>query len=193
MIDVVVNPEGGAIRINGAFNEIETKCSVDLNRRTVQRQRLGDRIPGDECLEVVNRLLQPKRLVNVARDPVRFGSNCPSCQYFVFPGLATGFCAVNGLRGPAIPIPDARSNSCRFYYLFLWQLNSPQRLARDICRRIPIPEPEQRSFRLTPVPTLSLPGKVARRAPRTQEEATAPESPGGQGLPPRAWPPRKPR
>ena len=48
------------------------------------------------------------------------------------PGLGIGFCAVNGLRTPAIPIPDARNNFCRLYYPFFLQPNSPQRLARDL-------------------------------------------------------------
>lgn len=46
VIDVVVDPEGVAIRISGGFDEIETQQFVDLNRRTVERHRLGDRIPG---------------------------------------------------------------------------------------------------------------------------------------------------
>ncbi len=46
VIDVVVDPEGVAIRISGSFDEIETQLFVDLSRPTVERQRLGDRIPG---------------------------------------------------------------------------------------------------------------------------------------------------
>ena len=46
LMDVVIDSEGSAIRNNGSFDEIETRFFVDLNRHTVERQRLGDRIPG---------------------------------------------------------------------------------------------------------------------------------------------------
>ena len=45
-MDVVVDPEGVSIRISGSFDEIETRFFVDLNRRKVERVRLGDPIPG---------------------------------------------------------------------------------------------------------------------------------------------------
>ena len=115
LMDVVVDPEGSAIRINGRFDEIENQCFVDLNRRKVESVRLGDRIPRARHFEVDHGLLQPKEVVNVAPDPGRFGSNCATCQYFVAPGMATRFSAVKGLRTPAIPIPDARNNSCCLY------------------------------------------------------------------------------
>ncbi len=165
LMDVVVDPEGSAVRINGGFDEIENQFFVDLNRRTVERLRLGTRIPGDGYFEVDTRLLQPKEVVNVSRDQVRFISNCATCMYFTFPGLATGFCAVNGLRTPAIPIPDARNNTCRLYYPYFLQPLSPQRLARDLNWRVPAPEADLRSVRLTPALTLALPGPVERRAP----------------------------
>ena len=93
LMDVVVDPKGGAIRINGSFDEIENLFFVDLNRGTVERLRLGTRIPGDGYFEVDNRLLQPKEVVNVSRDQVRFISNCetsftslsPGCQMFSSP------------------------------------------------------------------------------------------------------------
>ncbi len=59
VIDVVADPEGVAIRISGGFDEIETQLFVDLNRRTEERVRLGDRIPGVGYFEVDNRLLLP--------------------------------------------------------------------------------------------------------------------------------------
>ena len=101
----------------------------------------------------------------MAPDPGRFGSNGATCQYFVVSGMATGFGAVNGLRTPAIPMPDARNNSCCLYYTFFLPPSSPQRLAGDIGWRIPTLESDQRSFRLTPALPLSLPGKVEKRAP----------------------------
>ncbi len=58
-IDIVVDPEGGAIPISGSFDEIENQFFVDLNRRTVERLRLGDRIPGDGYFAVDTRLLLP--------------------------------------------------------------------------------------------------------------------------------------
>ena len=45
LMDVVVDPGGSAIRISGGFDEIETQLFVDLNRRNVERKKLGDRIP----------------------------------------------------------------------------------------------------------------------------------------------------
>ncbi len=165
LMDVVVDPEGSSIRINGSFDEIEPQLFVDLSRPTGERQRLGDRIPRAGYFEVDHRLLQPKEIVNVAPDPGRFGSNGATCQYFVVPGMATGFGAVNGLRTPAIPLPDARNNSCCLYYPFFLPPSSPQRLAGDIGWRIPTLESDQRSFRLTPALPLSLPGKVEKRAP----------------------------
>ncbi len=41
LMDVVVNPEGVAIRISGSFDEIENQFVVDFNRRKVERVRLG--------------------------------------------------------------------------------------------------------------------------------------------------------
>ncbi len=107
MMDVVVDPEGSAVGISGTFDEVENQFFVDLNRRTVERRRLGTRIPGDGYFEVDTRLLQPTEVINVSRDRVKFVSNCATCQYFFPPGLATGCCVVNGLRTPAIPIPDS--------------------------------------------------------------------------------------
>ena len=98
LMDVVVDPEGVAIRINGGVDGICNQFFVDLNRRTVDRLRLGDRISGGGYFEVDNQLLLPKEVINVSRDQVRFISNCATCQCFVPPGLGTGFCAVNGLR-----------------------------------------------------------------------------------------------
>jgi len=164
LMDVVVDPEGSAIRINGSFSEIENQFFVDLNRRTVGMQRLGDRIPGDGYFAVDTRLLQPREVVNISRDQVRFISNCATCQYFLPPGFGGGFCAVNGLRTPAIPIPDSRNNSCRLYYPFFLQPNSPQRLARDLSWRVFTPEADLRSIRITPALTLALPGTAPRRA-----------------------------
>ncbi len=59
LMDVVVDPEGSAIRISGGCNKIESQFFADLNRRTVERVRLGTRIPGDGYFEVDNRLLLP--------------------------------------------------------------------------------------------------------------------------------------
>ena len=164
LMDVVVDPEGSSIRINGGFDEIENQFFVDLDRGTVERVQLGTRIPGDGYFKVDTRLLLPKEVVNVSRDAVRFVSNCATCQYYLPPGFATGFCAVNGLRTPAIPIPDARNNTCRLFYPFFLQPISPQRLARDLSWRVPTPEADLRSVRLTPALTLALPGAVQRRA-----------------------------
>ena len=46
LMDVVVDPEGSAIRISDGSEEIENQFFVDLNRLSVERNRLGDRIPG---------------------------------------------------------------------------------------------------------------------------------------------------
>lgn len=164
LMDVVVDPGGRAIRISGSFDEIENQFFVDLDRGAVERVRLGTRIPGDGYFAVDNRLLQPKEVVNVSRDQVRLISNCATCMYYLPPGFGTGLCAVNGLRTPAIPIPDARNNSCRLYYPFFLQPISPQRLARDLSWRVLTPEADLRSVRITPALTLALPGVVERRA-----------------------------
>ena len=41
MMDVVVDPEGSAVGISGTFDEVENQFFVDLNRRPVERGRLG--------------------------------------------------------------------------------------------------------------------------------------------------------
>ncbi len=63
LMDVVVDPEGSSIRINGSFDEIETQLFVDLSRPTGERQRLGARIPRAGYFEVDHRLLQSKEIV----------------------------------------------------------------------------------------------------------------------------------
>ena len=127
LMDVVVDSDGSSVGISGTFDEVENQFFVDLNRRRVEGGRLGTRIPGDGYFEVDTCLLQATEVINVSRDPVKFVSNCATCQYFFPPGLATGFCVVNGLRTPAIPIPDAKNDSYRLYYPFFLQPNSPQR------------------------------------------------------------------
>ncbi len=161
LLDVTVQGRGHQVRINGTFDEIENRFLVDLSRGTFTRERLGRRIPGDGYWELDQRLLRQEELIDVADDQVKFISSCATCQYFFPPSFGTGFCVVNGLRTPAIPIESARDITCRLYYPFFLQPNSPQRLQRDLGRRIPTPSEDLRELRLTPALTLDLPGRGA--------------------------------
>ncbi len=161
LMDVSVRGMGHEVRINGAFDEIESHFLVNLSEGTFTRQRLGARIPGDGYFEVDQKLLEERELIDVTNDRVKFISACATCQYYFPPGLGTGFCVVNGLRTPGIPIGSALNVTCRLYYPFFLQPNSPTRLQRDLARRIPVPSEDLRELRLTPALTLDLPGRGA--------------------------------
>lgn len=158
LMDVTVRGMGHEVRINGTFDEIENRFLVDLARGTFRRERLGQRIPGDGYFELDQRLLREEELIDVEADPVKFISACATCQYFFPPGFGRGFCVVNGLRTPAIPIESALNITCRLFYPFFLQPNSPQRLQRDLARRVPVPTADLRELRLTPALSLNLPG-----------------------------------
>lgn len=158
LMDVSIRGMGHEVRISGAFDEIESYFLVNLSAGTFTRQRLGERIPGDGYFEVDQKLLRQEELIDVTADPVRFISACATCQYFFPPGFGTGFCVVNGLRTPAIPIKSALNITCRLYYPGFLQPNSPPRLQRDLARRIPFPSEDLGELRLTPALTLGLPG-----------------------------------
>ena len=161
LLDVSVQAMGHEVRISGPFEEIENRFLVDLSRGTFSVERLGKRIPGDGYFEVGQALLREEELIDVTSDPVRFISSCATCQYYFPPSFGTGFCVVNGLKTPAIPIESALNLTCEFYYPFFLQPNSPQRLQRDLARRVPVPSEDLREIRLTPALTLALPGRGA--------------------------------
>lgn len=161
LMDVSVRGRGHEVRINGTFDEIESFFEVNLSDETFVRRRLGARIPGDGYFAVDEELLKPEELIDVTNDPVRFISACATCQYYFPPGFGIGFCVVNGLRTPAIPIKSAVNITCRLYYPTFLQPNSLPRLQRDISRRIPLPSQDLREIRITPALTLDLPGRGA--------------------------------
>ena len=159
LLDVSVKGRGRRVRISGTFDEIESYFLVNLSEGTFSRQSLGKRIPGDGYFAVDQQLLDTRELIEVTNDPVRFISACATCQYFFPPAFGAGFCVVNGLRTPAIPIKSALNTTCRLYYPFFLQPNSPLRLRRDLSRRVPVPSEDLRELRLTPALTLDLPGR----------------------------------
>ena len=161
LLDVTVQGMGREVRIRGTFEEIENRFLVDLSRGTFSVEKLGDRIPGDGYFEVGQALLREDELIDVTDDPVKFISSCATCQYFFPPSFGTGFCVVNGLKTPAIPIESALNITCEFYYPFFLQPLSPQRLQRDLLRRVPVPLEDLREIRITPALTLALPGPGA--------------------------------
>ena len=161
LLDVTVHGMGHQVRINGPFEEIENRFLVDLSRGTFTTEQLGSRIPGDGYFALDQELLREEELIDVSDDPVKFISSCATCQYFFPPGFGRAFCVVNGLRTAAIPIPSALNITCRLYYPFFLQPNSPQRLQRDISRRIPLPSEDLRELRITPALAVNLPGRGA--------------------------------
>ena len=154
-MDVVVEFESSSVRVNGVFNEIENMFTVDMNALSWKVEQLPERIPGDGYFDVDPALLRPDEVLDVTTDAVRTISNCATCQYLFPPGVLPSFCVVNGLETEAIPIPDPRNRTCRFYYPFFLQPNSPQRLSRDLARRVP--SPKGASIQLTPALRLALP------------------------------------
>ena len=161
LLDVTVQGLGHQVRISGPFEEIENRFLVDLSRGTFSVERLGERIPGDGYFQVGRALLREEELIDVTSDPVRFISNCATCQYYFPPGFSAGFCVVNGLKTPAIPIKSALNITCEFYYPAFLQPNSPLRLQRDLARRVPVPSEDLREVRITPAVNLALPGRGA--------------------------------
>lgn len=158
LLDVTVQGRGQGVRINGTFEEIENRFLVDLSEGTFRVEQLGTRIPGDGYFQVGQNLLKEEELIDVSRDPVKFISSCATCQYFFPPSFGTGFCVVNGLKTPAIPIKSAVDITCRFFYPFYLQPLSPQRIQRDLSRRVPVPSEDLTEIRITPALTLGLPG-----------------------------------
>ena len=154
-MDVVVEKEDRSVHISGTFDEIESLFVVDLTAGSWTRQRLPERIPGDGYFEVDQELLLPDEVLDVSNDPVRSISNCATCMYLFPPGVLPSFCVVNGVETEAINIPDPRNLTCRFYYPFFLLPTSPQRLLRDIGRRMPVPK--DGGIQLTPALRLALP------------------------------------
>ena len=162
VMDAVVEYEDHSVRIRGTFDEVENLFVVNLAASEWERQRLPERIPGDGYFEVDPALLRPEEVLDVTEDPVRAISNCVTCQYLFPPGPLPSFCVVNGVETEAIPIPDPRNRTCKFYYPFFLFPNSPQRLLRDIGRRMPTPK--NGAIQITPALRLALPV-----TPRTTE------------------------
>lgn len=155
LMDAVVEFEDRAVRIAGVFDEIESVFTVDLTALSWKRERLTERIPGDGYFEVGQDLLQPSQVLDVTDDAVRPISNCAICQYLFPPGPFPAFCVVNGTETEGIPIPDPRNRTCRFFYPIYLQPNSPQRLARDLKRRVP--EVKDGAVQITPALRFALP------------------------------------